>query len=40
LGGAVTTGERCQLALKKALDVEPDEQTRKLYQGLSEGEVK
>jgi len=39
-GGAVTTGERFQLALKKAMDVEPDEQARKLYQGLSEGEVK
>jgi len=25
---------------EKALDIEPDEQTRKLYQGLSEGEVK
>jgi hypothetical protein len=40
LGEAVKTDERCRLALKKALDIEPDEQTRKLYKGLSEGEVK
>jgi len=40
LGGAIMSDEWCQLALKKGIDSKPDEQTRKLHQSLSEGEVK
>jgi len=36
-GLAVRLFERCQLALRKELDIEPDEQTRKLYRSIIGG---
>ncbi|MDH4163716.1 MAG: hypothetical protein OEW15_13685 [Nitrospirota bacterium] len=36
-GKAVRTYERCQLALRKELDIEPDERTRRLYRSIIGG---